>query len=246
MGRFFKGNIITIILFIVLAFRAFTDGRFLNDPLGWLIQTALLLPGIIIGITFHEWAHAFVAYKLGDRLPKEQKRVSLNPVRHVDPIGFIALIFIGFGWGRPVEVNPYAFKRPRLYNFLVDIAGVTTNFILAWIFVLSQFLLVMIPEVANSLYTSDTWYYVFEALKLATFINIVLMVFNLLPVPPLDGFGIITEIFNLRNKDFYPQLYNAGFPILILLIMLNVPARVISPIIETIFSFIYQVVGTLF
>jgi len=242
MGRFFKGNIVVIILFIVLAFRAVTDGRFINDPLGWLIQTALIIPGILIGITFHGGAHAFVAYKLGDQTPKSQKRVTLNPIRHLDPIGLIALVFIGFGWGKPVEVNPYAFKRPRLSNFLVDIAGVTTNFILAWIFVLSQLLLLMIPSVATALYTSDTWYYVFQILGNAALINIVLMVFNLLPVPPLDGFGIITEIFNLRNKSFYPSLYNAGFPILILLIMLNVPARVISPIIQAIYNFINSVV----
>jgi Zn-dependent protease len=199
---------------------------------------ALLLPAIIIGITVHEFAHAFAAYKLGDQTPKLQGRVSLNPVRHVDPMGFIALLLIGFGWGKPVEVNPYAFKRRRLCNLITDIAGIVTNFIFAIVF---MGIIRILYSAAPVFLMGTVGDYLVTVLLYAVQMNLVLMIFNLLPVPPLDGFGVITEIFNLRGKPIYNQIYNMGFPILILLIILNIPSKVISPIIDFLFQFIQSV-----
>jgi Zn-dependent protease len=212
-----------------------------SDPLGWLKNILFILPGIVIGITVHEWAHAWTAYKLGDTTPKLQGRVSLNPARHIDPVGLIALIFIGFGWGRPVMVNPYAFRRPRRDNLLTDVAGITLNFIVA--FAVMGVLRAYVGYAAGDALSVNiaSFQIVYTILQYIVWMNLVLMIFNLLPVPPLDGFGIVTEIFNLRGKPIYHTIYNAGFPILIALILFNVPSLVIAPVISALFDFLYGV-----
>jgi Zn-dependent protease len=235
--RFFQNNPFAIIMIAVLAYQSVMEGRIFSDPLGWLIDQLLFLPGIIIAITFHEFAHAFAAYKLGDMTPKFQRRVNLNPLSHIDPVGFIALFTIGFGWGRPVMVNPYAFRKRRLYNFIVDIAGITTNFILAILFMglLKLYIVFLFPHMAM---TEGSWQIISTLFTNTIWINLVLMIFNLLPVPPLDGFGIITEIFDLREKAIYQKIYNLGFPILMVLIFFNVTGKIISPIISALYGFL--------
>jgi Zn-dependent protease len=217
------------------------DSTLFSDPAGWLWNLLLLLPGIIIGITVHEWAHAWVAWKLGDSTPKLQGRVSLNPIRHIDPVGLIALMFIGFGWGKPVMVNPYAFRRPRRDNLLTDIAGIALNFVVAFAFmgIMRAFAGYAVSDAAYGM--EQTLLPIFTILQYIVSMNLVLMIFNLLPVPPLDGFGILTEALNLRGKPAYDMIYNAGFPILIVLILLDVPSRVISPVIGALFDFMFGV-----
>ena len=103
----------TLILFVViLAANSLRNGAF-SDPLDWLMDVLMTLPAIIIGLSFHEYAHAVVSYKLGDPTPKLQGRGTINPMAHVDPVGFAALIFAGFGWGVPVEVNPTYYANRR-------------------------------------------------------------------------------------------------------------------------------------
>jgi Zn-dependent protease len=203
---------------------AFQSGRF-DSPLDWLAGTLMLLPGIVIGITFHEFAHAFAAYKLGDQTPKAQGRVTLNPLAHIDPIGIITLIVVGFGWGKPVQVNPFAFrKNRRASSFIVDIAGVATNFIIAFV---CGALIFIVPN-----------YVVGSILSNIAYINIVLMLFNLLPVPPLDGFGIITEIFDLRRFSWHRKLYEFGSFILLALIIFGATRRILGPPINAVYTFI--------
>ena len=91
----------------------------------------MMLPGIIIGLAFHEFAHAAVAFKLGDPTPKMQGRVTINPLAHIDPVGLAALLFAGFGWGVPVQINPSNFKKRRRDELLVSLAGVTMNLVIA-------------------------------------------------------------------------------------------------------------------
>jgi Zn-dependent protease len=240
MKRFFQGNVMVLILFLVLIMRAVSSGELFSHPLQWLIGMLVLLPGIVIGITIHEWAHAFAAYKLGDMTPKLQGRVTLNPAKHIDPMGFVALLLIGFGWGRPVEVNPYAFRHRRRDNLITDIAGIFTNFVFAFVFMgILRLLNDFAPDFLYIHFAGE--YYMYSIFMLAVQMNLVLMIFNLLPVPPLDGFGVVTEIFNLRGKPIYNTIYNMGFPILILLIIFNIPSKVISPVISFLFDFIWGV-----
>lgn len=182
------------------------------------INKLLFLPGIIIGITFHEAAHGYVSHWLGDPTPKNQGRLSLNPLSHIDPMGFIALFLVGFGWGKPVMIDPRYYKNPKRDELLVSLAGVTTNLIIAIIFAVIQILLIE-AGIAYSL--GSTWNMLNLMIQYVVFVNLVLMCFNLLPIPPLDGFSVITQLFDLRRYDWYYKLYSNGFFILMALVFIG-------------------------
>ncbi len=182
------------------------------------INKLLFLPGIIIGITFHEAAHGYVSHWLGDPTPKNQGRLSLNPLSHIDPMGFIALLLVGFGWGKPVMIDPRYYKNPKRDELLVSLAGVTTNLIIAIIFAVIQILLIE-AGIAYSL--GSTWNMLNLMIQYVVFVNLVLMCFNLLPIPPLDGFSVITQLFDLRRYDWYYKLYSNGFFILMALVFIG-------------------------
>lgn len=190
----------------------------------WAYMKLMLLPGIIIGLSFHEAAHAFASYKLGDPTPKYQGRLSLNPMHHIDPIGFIALLFIGFGWGVPVQINPDYYKNRRSGELIVGLAGVAANLVIAVVF---SFVLKGLA--ATSFGYSGVGSILYEMLVYVVYINLVLMIFNLIPIPPLDGFGVLTQIFNLDRYDWWYTVYNYGYYILLIAIVFNVPALFITP-----------------
>lgn len=147
-------------------------------------QILYLLPGFIIGLTVHEMSHALSAYMLGDRYAASRGRISLNPLRHLSPLGTIALAVIGVGWARPVMVNPYNFQRPKLDFLITSLAGPAANIVLMVITSL------VIRFTGNSLSQTLGYMLVYGAL-----INGILAVFNLLPIPPLDGSRIWPLIF---------------------------------------------------
>lgn len=190
----------------------------------WAYTKLLTLPGIIIGLTFHEAAHAFASYKLGDPTPKFQGRLTLNPLKHFDPAGFIALLFIGFGWGVPVQINPDYYKNRRTGELIVSLAGVTANFLIAAVFAF------LVKGMAVSSYAySGLGSIIYEMLIYVVYINLVLMIFNLIPIPPLDGFGVITQLFNLDRYGWWYTVYNYGYYILLIAIILNIPTIFIMP-----------------
>ena len=223
-----------IIFLVIMGVTAITSGRF-SSPQAWIFNTLMILPGIVIGLSFHEFAHALVAYKLGDVTPKLQGRVTISPLAHMDPVGMIALIFIGFGWGIPVQINPRNFKKPRRDEFLVAIAGVTTNFILAFIFTGGVRVFVALGGEFASSSLGGT---IVEVLLYVVQINLVLMVFNLLPIPPLDGFNIVGEVFNLKRYDWYYKIYNKGMIILLIFIVLGLAERILFPTVNFLYQFI--------
>lgn len=182
------------------------------------INKLLFLPGIIIGITFHEAAHGYVSHWLGDPTPKNQGRLSLNPLAHIDPMGFIALLLVGFGWGKPVMIDPRYYKNPKRDELLVSLAGVTTNLIIAILFAVIQILLI---DTGAAYSMGSSWNVVNLIIQYIVFVNLVLMCFNLLPIPPLDGFSVITQLFDLRRYDWYYKLYNNGFFILMALVFIG-------------------------
>ena len=189
-----------ILIFALMAVNSLMRGGYSN-PMDWIMEKILILPGILIGLSFHEFGHAYVSTKLGDPTPKLQGRVTINPLAHVDPVGMVCLLFAGFGWGIPVEINPAYYKHRRRDEILVGLAGVTMNLILAIVFSLLIRVVMMLtgvlgPDVTSVIYT------IFMNVVM---INVVLMVFNLLPVPPLDGFGIVTNLFHLEKYSWYQQ-----------------------------------------
>lgn len=148
----------------------------------FLAQLLIFLPSIIIALTFHEYAHAWVAYKLGDPTAKAEGRLTLNPLAHLDPLGTMVLILFRFGWGKPVPINEYNFQNPVVGTALTSLAGPMTNLVLALVGTVAFNLFVGISPILNAM------------LLYFVLINILLMMFNLLPIPPLDGHKIVRAI----------------------------------------------------
>src|SRR3989304_4791199 len=169
-----------------------------------------LLLSLLIGITVHEFSHAWMANRLGDPTPRMMKRLSLNPLRHLDPFGTIFLLLVGFGWGKPVPYNPEYLRHGKKDEVKIALAGPISNFILAIIFALPYrlSLYLHLDLSANPL---------FIITAVITEINIILAVFNLLPIPPLDGSKII---FLFISEDLRFQFERIGPLILMGLIFI--------------------------
>lgn len=196
-----------------------------------ILTKLLMLPGIIIGLSFHEFAHAWMSDKLGDPTPRRQGRVTINPMAHIDPIGFLALLLVGFGWGKPVQIDPSYYTKRRRDEFLVGIAGVTMNLLIAVIFSLPARAIV---KAFNGAAASDFIYNIYLMIFYIVSINIVLMIFNLIPCPPLDGWGILTQIFRLDRYSWWYKVYQYGTWILLALIVFDVTDRIITPLVTLI------------
>lgn len=161
----------------------------LEQLIGSFTDLLFTIPCVLIALTFHEVAHGFMAYKLGDPTAKYFGRLSLNPIKHLDPIGTICMVFFGFGWARPVPVNSRYFKKPRRDMALTAAAGPIMNFILAFVgLLLFNIIEVTFPmlftatKFTTNLYSATlTFLYVFH------YLNLSLGLFNLIPLPPLDG-----------------------------------------------------------
>ncbi|MCL2492800.1 MAG: site-2 protease family protein [Clostridiales bacterium] len=227
-----KRNPILVIFLVLMIISRVNSGAF-SSPADFLLNMILLLPGIVIGITVHEFMHAYSAWKFGDSTPMRMGRVTLNPLAHIEPIGIITLLFAGFGWGKPVMVNPYAFTTyRRLKNIVIDVAGTALNFVVAFLF---TGLLISVAFAHGN--GSPLTILVQNIVSM----NLILMIFNLLPIPPLDGFGIITEIFDLRRFHWYQTFYNSGSIILLILILFGIIGPLLGPAIQGIFVFMQNV-----
>jgi Zn-dependent protease len=190
-----------------------------------IITKLLTLPGIILGLSLHEFAHAWMSDRLGDPTPRRQGRLTVNPLAHIDPIGFVALLLVGFGWGKPVMIDAGYYKNRRRDEFLVAIAGVTMNLIIAVILSFPAKALMNMYYSSGSALVENIFYIVYYAVS----INVCLMVFNLIPCPPLDGWNIVTQIFRLDRYRWWYKVYQYGQWILILLIVANITDLILMP-----------------
>ncbi len=167
----------------------------------------------ICALTFHEFCHALTAYLLGDDTAQRMGRLTLNPLAHIDPLGLLFLILVRFGWAKPVPFNPNNFTHPRLYSVMVGLAGPFSNILLATVSLLA---LHHVPS-----FLSLQWTLVWnEFFQLSVWINVMLGVFNLLPIPPLDGSHLLKALMPQKFLPYYYQFERISFIVLIVLIML--------------------------
>ena len=193
---------------------------------------------LAIAFTVHEFAHAYAAYKFGDMTAKNQGRLTLNPLRHIDPIGAIFIILVGFGWARPVPVNRFFFKNPRMNSIVVSVVGPLSNLILAFIGVLLFYIIgitgVNLPEFV------DTFLNIFVRL------NVVLFVFNLLPFPPLDGYRIIEDLVPVDMRPKMTQYEQYGALLFLILVITPLGDYTIYPILGSLVPAIEQFLVSIF
>ncbi len=196
------------------------------------MEYLLLAVHIIASITVHEFSHAWAATQLGDPTAKNAGRLSLNPLVHVDPLGLLMLFLVHFGWGKPTPYNPYNLRNPRLGSLLIAIAGPISNFILA----------IILAFIAKRLGFVSTWGSFFA---MGVFINLGLMVFNLLPIHPLDGTKIAAYFIPVRYHEAFERYVQKGPFILIGIIIFervtNIP--ILSPIILGVIERLALVIG---
>lgn len=189
----------------------------------FLLDIILMIPGMLIAFTFHEYAHAFVADRLGDKTPRFQGRLTLNPAAHIDPLGFLAVIVFRFGWAKPVQTNPSAYKNYYKDDLKVSLAGPMMNFLVA--IVLSIILGIYVGVIYKYLPRNLSGI-LYSMLFLAITINVNIGIFNLIPIPGLDGFHILRDAF---PKVFYK--YEAKFyqyQMIIMLLLVVGGSRIIS------------------
>ncbi len=185
----------------------------MSSLLSYVIDALYSLPGILVGLSFHEWAHAYAAYKRGDPTARNLGRMTVNPLAHIDLIGFISLVILGFGWAKPVPVNTRNFKKPRTDELIVSLAGIIVNLILGALFMILWFVLALLPYSNDILNTMVQYCYV---------INFSLAVFNLLPIPPLDGYRVVQCLFlNGKTYKVFSFLERYSYVILIAVLLLN-------------------------
>ncbi len=218
----YQTNMIWIIAIAVLFISRIMSGSF--DLMG----TLLMLPGLVLALTFHEYAHAKTSDKLGDPTPEAEGRLTLNPFAHLDPIGTICLLFAGFGWGKPVNINPTYYRNPVKDSAKVAAAGPIANFILAFaMFFLYTIISILAPE-------TQAVDIILTMLFYGAYLNVSLGVFNLLPFPPLDGSKIFAYILKGKAREFMYKLEQYSWIILTILFVTELPARIITPIVSAI------------
>lgn len=252
--------------------------EFFRDPKGMLIFFLLAFPGRVLALSLHEFAHAWVAHRCGDDTAKMMGRMTINPLKHLDPLGTVLMLVVGFGWAKPVPVNPRNYRNPRSDDLKVSLAGVTMNLIM---FVLSLIVMTVVVALALSRVPQGTWtttgvgvfrmnylgkdalifpadntyipiaqlmrnlpYYPAETLIKPVFgaipgylyqmvgyfcmTNLVLCLFNLLPIPPLDGYHVLNDLILRRPLFANPQTARIASTVLFVLVLSGVVGRAIG------------------
>lgn len=193
------------------------------------LQFLYVLPAILIGLTVHEWAHAYAAYRLGDPTARNLGRMTLNPLAHIDPIGFVMLLLVGFGWAKPVPVTPRNFKHYKRDDIIVSLAGIFTNLVVAFLFSFVYVAGILKWGLAdNEAFMS--------IIGSVITINLALAIFNLIPIYPLDGSHVAESLLMHKIPRVFMFLRQYGQFILLGLIFLGATSYVLSYLISAISS----------
>ena len=198
--------------------------QLLQDP----IQLILVLPCILVSLTFHEWAHGYAANKCGDMTAKMYGRLSLNPLAHLDPIGSVCMLLFGFGWAKPVPIDPRYFKNKHRDDLLVSVAGIAMNLLIFIVFYTLYYAALragvssgLLVRWQGAFYYAQSKSWLFEYLtgvmQYTAVISLSLAVFNLLPVPPLDGSHLFNDLFLKKNLFVSRTIARYGMGIVMVL-----------------------------
>ena len=202
----------------------------MNDS---ILQFIILAPPLLLALTVHEFAHGYVAFRLGDPTAQASGRLTLNPLKHLDLLGTIAFFIFHFGWAKPVPVNPVYFKDPQKDMLWVALAGPVTNLILAVISALmTKALWLLAKTIPYSALGEAILVPLNSVLIASVWINLVLCIFNFLPIPPLDGSRILTGILPPDLARSYASIERYGFILLIILAVSGVLSKLIIPLIN--------------
>ena len=198
----------------------------------FILQLIILAPPILLALTVHEFAHGYVAYRFGDPTARDQGRLTLNPLKHLDPIGTLAFFIIKIGWAKPVPVNPGYFKNPQKDMLWVALAGPAVNFVLAVISALCVKVVWYIAAVIPySVLAEAILVPLNEVLMASVWINLVLCIFNFLPIPPLDGSRILAGLLPPDMARSYASVERYGFVIILILAFSGILSKMIMPVI---------------
>ena len=233
-------------LYIILGIIILTNVVGLLTDTNALLGLLLSLPAVLIAITFHEYAHAFAADKLGDDTPRRQGRLNLNPLKHLDPIGTIMLVFAGFGWGKPVEIEPRNFNRNvkmSVAEAIVAAAGPIMNLVLAVIFSIIYF---AIYKFAPNFLLSQIGIITITLVRAVIITNIGLGIFNLIPLPPLDGSKIIGGFLPYNAKNWLSSHYQIFYIVFVIIWVTGIAGMIISPLISGVYNGIMQLIAMMF
>jgi Zn-dependent protease len=187
-------------------------GDMLNLSWQELLQ---VLPAVLVGLTIHELAHAFIALKLGDDTPRQLGRITLNPLKHIDPVGFILLVVAGFGWAKPVVINRNNLKHPFRDDILIALSGPAANLLFAMVLVLVVKVVVSFARFASAAALDI----VLGTLFVFIAINVSLGLFNLLPIPPLDGSHFLGNLLSLKSAGMSAAYFRYGSFLLLAIVV---------------------------
>jgi Zn-dependent protease len=192
-----------------------------------LAELLKIVPAVLLGLTVHELAHAFIALKLGDDTPKLLGRLTINPIKHIDPIGFILLLVAGFGWAKPVVINRQNLRKPVRDDILIAVSGPIANLLLAIVLVASLKLALLLIK----FHSRSTFNLVASIFLAFISINVALGLFNLLPIPPLDGSHFIWSLLSTKSPASAAIYFRYGsFALLALIIIERITNIDILPI----------------
>ena len=208
-----------------------------------IVTLAIIL---LIAIWLHEFAHAYVSYKLGDPTPKLQWRLTTNPIKHIDPVGFLMIFLVWFWWWKPVQINPLYYKNPLKWELLVALAWPVMNVVLAvvWIFIMLASAKITWVWLDNII-TWNYWFWIWFLMQFSM-LNISLAVFNLLPIPPLDGFSIVKMILPKFTDKIKPYMQYITIGFLILLFFRKPFVTFLSNTSYTVFRLIFAFFSSIF
>ena len=196
-----------------------------NFSADYFLNLFLSLPGILLAISFHEMAHGFAADAMGDPTPKLAGRLTVNPLKHIDPLGLLSMVLFRFGWAKPVPINPLNFKDRKKGMIIVSLAGILTNLLLGFLGMATYFLVV--PLQNEILMTIIQYIYIY---------NIVFAVFNLLPIPPLDGSKVLMVFLPSKALPTFYEFQKYGMFIILGLAITGLLGMIINPVINLIIN----------